>query len=145
MPAEGRDDDAVIYWDASALLSCLVEDFHTGSAAAVFARPGYHVVSSLAFAEVHAVLSRIARLPGKAEAAESARAAFAQGPWIWLEIGPDRELCRALGTRRALRGADLWHLATALTLRERLPELALLTFDRALGEAALAEGLGGVP
>jgi hypothetical protein len=32
-----------------------------------------------------------------------------------------------------------------LALRERLPELALLTFDRALGEAALAEGLGAVP
>jgi hypothetical protein len=40
-----------------------------------------------------------------------------------------------------LRGADLWHLALAKTLQADLPELGLVTFDEALAEAAVGEGL----
>jgi hypothetical protein len=40
-----------------------------------------------------------------------------------------------------LRGAGLWHLATAETLPSDLPELTLLTFDARLAAAAEGEGL----
>lgn len=137
----GDPTGSVVYWDASAILSCLVKDAHTTEALARLSESGYHLVSSLAFAEVHAVLSRIGRELTRAQAVAQARGAFAAGPWRWVEAGPDRGLCESLSTVHSLRGADLWHLATALTLRRRLPEIALLTYDRALGEAAAAEGL----
>jgi hypothetical protein len=40
-----------------------------------------------------------------------------------------------------LRGADLWHLASAKTLQEELPELILLTFDDQLMNAVTGERL----
>ena len=139
MPGEGRG--RVIYWDTSALLSCLILDSQSTDARSRLAANAYHLVSSLAFAEVHAVLARLARKARKRGDAEAARAAFGRGPWRWLEIGPSRGASEALAERHPLRGADLWHLATAVTMRKRLPELELLTYDRALREAASAEGL----
>ncbi|MDW7709572.1 MAG: type II toxin-antitoxin system VapC family toxin [Deferrisomatales bacterium] len=131
----------VIYWDASAILSCLVQDVHTRDALARLSEEGYHLVSSLAFAEVHAVLSRIARAAGSGEPLDQARQSLSAGPWSSVEIGPDRALFPSLAARHRLRGADLWYLATALTLRRRLPEITLLSYDRTLGRAAAAEGL----
>lgn len=43
-----------------------------------------------------------------------------------------------------LRGADLWHLACALFLRERLSEIAFLTLDGRQGERAAALSLVGL-
>ncbi|MHB8762796.1 MAG: hypothetical protein ACYDA8_00410 [Deferrisomatales bacterium] len=54
---------------------------------------------------------------------------------------PEAPACASLSRRHRLRGADLWHLAAAVTLRERLPDLCLITFDAALREAAETEGL----
>lgn len=137
----GDDGLSVIYRDASAILSRLVRDAHTAGAMERLSGEGYHLVSSLAFAEVHAVLARIGREAGQAAASEQARESFAGGPWRWVEAGPERSLCESLAAAHGLRGADLWHLATALTLRLRLPELTLLTYDRVLARAAAAEGL----
>jgi len=41
-----------------------------------------------------------------------------------------------------LNGADFWHLALALTLKNDIPELMILTFDNKLREGAEMEGLG---
>ena len=48
---------------------------------------------------------------------------------------------KALASKWPLRGADLWHLATAKTLQKDLPELTVLTFDNRLYVAALGEKL----
>jgi hypothetical protein len=54
---------------------------------------------------------------------------------------PNRALTRELSSRWPLRGAGLWHLATAKTLQSDLPELTLLTFVTRLVAAAEGEGL----
>ncbi len=122
----------VIYWDASALLSVLIEDRHTQDARHWLHGGHVHLVSSLAFAEVVAVLGRIARtLPGGAAAVAEARKIFLGGPWRWVNAQPDRAIIERSATGSSLRGADLWHFSLYQTLRETLPELRLLTFDKA--------------
>jgi predicted nucleic acid-binding protein len=62
--------------------------------------------------------------------------------WIgW--VFPDRPLTREFHevlARGHARGADLWHLACALFLKNRLHELAFVTLDRR--QQSLAETLG---
>jgi predicted nucleic acid-binding protein len=135
-------DAQAFYWDASALLSVLVEDAHTPKARASARRPGLHVVSSLAHAETAAVLHRLAR-QGVLTPREAERLldGLEHGPWRHSPASPARKVLRGLQGRHPLRGADLWHLALLLTLaRERHP-FALVAFDRRLADAAEAEGI----
>lgn len=123
----------VVYWDASALLSVLIADRHTQDARHWLHGGHVHLVSSLAFAEVVAVLGRIARsLQGGAAAAAEAREILLGGPWRWVNAQPDRAIIERSAAGSSLRGADLWHFSLYQTLRETLPELQLLTFDKAL-------------
>jgi predicted nucleic acid-binding protein len=46
-----------------------------------------------------------------------------------------------LAAHRALRGYDALHLASALVLREQIPSISLLAFDRELMAAAKRESL----
>ena len=62
-------------------------------------------------------------------------------PWVDFQLEPDRGVVAELAARHRLRGADLWHLATAATLAPELPGLTILTFDERLANAANAEGL----
>ena len=133
---------ATLYWDASALLSLLVEDRHSATARRRFATPGPHLVSSLAFTEVCAVVARLER--GHHLSAGDWRQAIGSlsaRPWSALHLEPDRHRIADLAARHRLRGADLWHLAAAATLAAELPGLSLVTFDTDLAEAAHAEGL----
>lgn len=142
MPAEAPRDQAPVYWDTSAILSVLVADEHTRAAREQFARSSLKLVSTLALAEALAVLARLER-EGEIRPKSRARAAtslFAD-PWIRWEGQPRRELLAELASRTRLRGADLWHLGAALTAREELPELELLTFDRQVATSATTVGL----
>jgi predicted nucleic acid-binding protein len=131
-----------VYWDSSAVLSVLFRDRHTEDAVAWARRPGVHLLSSVAWAEVHAVIARIARERALAEALLGvARNELTTGPWRRTSIVPEWGLVQALSSGRPLRGADLWHLAAAKTLRAELPELTLLTYDDRLAAAAREEGL----
>jgi predicted nucleic acid-binding protein len=141
MPAEKRQ--VVLYWDASAVLSALVEDVHTTSARRRLRDRGQHLLSSLACAEVVAVLSRLGRegtFPRGST--DTASESLQRGPWRWLAAVPTAQDCARLAARHPLRGADLWHLALAVSMRDELPELRLLTFDAALARAAEEEGVG---
>ena len=131
-----------VYWDTSAVLSALVADGHSRAATALFRRPAPKLLSTLALAESLAVLARL-EAAGEIRPADRRRASAAllAAPWLRYEEPPSRELLVDLAGRTLLRGADLWHLAAALTARESLPELRLLSFDRALSAAAAAEGL----
>jgi predicted nucleic acid-binding protein len=128
---------AVIYWDSSAVLSVLIEDAHSEAAATEARRRVTHLLSTLAYAEVIAVLARLERDRALPRAlADAARQAVRGGPWRALALQPDRSTMDELAASWSLRGADLWHLATALTLRRELPELQLITFDSRLRAAA---------
>ena len=133
---------AAVYWDASAVLSTLTTDAHSESALAWY-RQGYvHLVSTLAYAESCAVLSRLRRegtITGDqlAEAMDS----LSCEPWRRLATGPGWDEIAEAAARWNLRGADLWHFATVLTLRKRhLPDLLMLTIDARLRAAAEEAG-----
>mgnify|MGYP002636985796 CR=1 FL=1 len=139
MPAE---EPRAVYWDASALVSLLVQDSHTKAARRELRNGSHHLVSSLAMAEVLAVLAWTAReVPGSAEAVGEVQEEFLAGPWAWLSISPSRDTCGNLADAHSLKGADLWHRAAAVDLREELPGLRLLTYDARLAAAAEREGL----
>ena len=137
----GSRFEFALYWDASAVLSSLFRDAHSDEAIEWAERDGIHLVSSLAYTETCAVIARLERerlLPDVLIG--SARDALDGGPWRRLSLLPDWETVRTLAPKWPVRGADLWHLATALTLRRELPGLALLTFDNRMAVAAHGEG-----
>ncbi|MGE5839539.1 MAG: type II toxin-antitoxin system VapC family toxin [Deltaproteobacteria bacterium] len=132
----------VVYWDASAILSALVEDNHTNLAQNWLKKRGAHVVSTLSCAEVLAVFERLRRsgmVSGKA--VDRCLEGLERGPWHRLDLQPDWKDIRSLASKWSLRGADLWHLSTAVALRRETGPLTLLTFDKRLGQAAKEAGL----
>lgn len=134
---------AVVYWDASALLSALVVDVHSDEAVAVAQRPVTHLVSTLAFAEVIAAVARAeSQRAVDAKLARAARECLRRGPWRRLTLQPDWTVITTLAAGARLRGADLWHLASVSTLTRQLPEARLFSFDDRLTAAAAALGLG---
>lgn len=136
------DAEAVIYWDTSAVLSVLFEDQHSSLAVEQLTESRIHVVSSLAWAEAHAVMGRLRREGVLSEPLlTAAQDILNHGPWRRISTVPEWNIVRVLASRRPLRGADLWHLAMAKTLQRDLPELSLLSYDVALCEAAIGEGL----
>ncbi len=132
----------LIYWDSSAILSALFSDTHSDTAKKWADETGIHFISTLAYAEVSAVIARMKKEHVIAETlVNAAFEVLDQGPWRRIYTLPEWEIVRALSTRWTLRGADLWHLAMATTLRKELPELTFLTFDQRLKKAARGESL----
>ncbi|HYM91675.1 MAG TPA: type II toxin-antitoxin system VapC family toxin [bacterium] len=133
---------SAVYWDSSAVLSALFRDRHSDEASKRARESGVHLLSTLAWAEVYAVVSRIERERALAKVlVAAARESLEAGPWRRLNAVPDWKLVRDLSSKWPLRGADLWHLAVAKSLQAELPELAFLSFDVRLTAAAKAEGL----
>ena len=132
----------LIYWDSSAILSALFSDTHSNTAKKRADETGVHFISSLAYAEVSAVIARMKteRILGET-LVNAAFEALDQGPWRRIYTWPEWEIVRALSAKWPLRGADLWHLAAAATLRKEFHELRFLTFDQRLKKAAAAEAL----
>ncbi|MBI9086043.1 MAG: type II toxin-antitoxin system VapC family toxin [Desulfobacterales bacterium] len=139
------DGASVIYWDASALISSVIMDRHSDTALAWVEKSGLHLISTLADAEISAVISRMKK-EGllTATAAQTAFETLGGGPWRHIGILPESRTIRLLSEKWPLRGADLWHLAAAKTLHREFPELVLLSFDQKLQHAAEGESLGGV-
>jgi predicted nucleic acid-binding protein len=132
-----------VYWDASAIVSAAVRDTFTYRAREALRGKDVHLISTLALAEVDAVISRLARMGLVTHRQVDRVARYTRGgTWriLWSHPSP-ADLLR-LSAAHPLRGADLWHLANALGLTGDLPDLCLLTFDERLATAARAEGLG---
>ncbi|MFN2581884.1 MAG: type II toxin-antitoxin system VapC family toxin [Candidatus Dormibacteria bacterium] len=130
-------DRGPVYWDASAIVTLIRREQHTARASRVARRPGTHMVSTLAYAEVMAVVTRSERRGLMAKGAwRLARELLHREPWQRLDLQPDRSEIEQLASKHSLRGADLWHLATVSTVRRSVEELRLLTFDAALRTAA---------
>ncbi len=137
-----RDDPHVIYWDSSALLSALFKDRCSDEAQKWAHQEGIHLMSTLAYTETCAVIARIQRDSLLADfLIKAALEILEGGPWLHLSAWPEWKIIQPLSVKWPLRGADLWHLATAKSLQKQLPELFLLTFDTRLNAAALGEGL----
>jgi predicted nucleic acid-binding protein len=131
-----------VYWDSSAVLSALFRDEHSEAAIKRAGGPEAHFLSTLAWAEVHAVIARIERERMLAKIlVAAAREALEEGPWRRLNAVPDWKQVRILSFKWPLRGADLWHLAVAKSLQPELPELTFMSFDARLKAAARGEGL----
>jgi predicted nucleic acid-binding protein len=132
----------VVYWDASAILSALVQDDHTLEAQDWLKKRGAHVVSTLSYAEVLAVFERLRRSGVVSDSSvDRSLEGFERGPWQRLDLQPDWGDIRSLSSKWSLRGADLWHLSTAMGLRRETGEMVLLTFDKRLRLAAKGMGL----
>ncbi len=132
----------VVYWDASAALSLLFNDIHSETALVCWKKGTTHILSSLAYVEVTAVIARLERTGTlDSSSTETALAQFAALGWRRTKIVPDDKIIASYARRWPLRGADLWHLACACTLHRQLPELRLLTFDNRLHDAAAGEGI----
>lgn len=133
---------SAIYWDSSAILSALFRDGHSEEAGRRARGSAVHFLSTLAWAEVHAVIARIERERVLAKVlVAAAREALESGPWRRLNAAPDWKVVRDLSSKWPLRGADLWHLAVAKGLQSDVPELTILSFDAQLAAAAKGEGL----
>ena len=131
-----------VYWDSSSILSVLFKDSNSKEALNWSGKKGVHLVSTLGYTEVCAVISRIKREKLLADILiDVAYKALKSGPWRYLNIWPEWEKLKALSLKCSLRGPALWHLATAKTLKKHIPELTLLTFDSTLRIAAEGEGL----
>lgn len=132
----------VIYWDSSAVLSALFTDTHSKTAKKWSIEKGVHFISTLTFAEVSAVISRMQRERLLSDTlSQAALEVLDNGPWRRLSTWPEWKIIRALSSKWPLRGADLWHLATAKSLYREFPELLLLSFNNRLKKAAEREGL----
>ncbi len=132
----------VIYWDASAILSTLVEDKHSSKAQKWIKKKAIHLLSSLADAEVHAVLKRMKHDKSlKPRLYDSVLDAYFQKPFRRINTQPDWKIISELSSHHVLKGADLWHLATVKTIQQELPEVKMITFDKQLSNAGEAENL----
>lgn len=132
----------VTYWDTSAIVAALFSDERNDDAVNCARTAGTHLISSLAWTETLAVIARIERERALATVlVEAAREALKSGPWRRLNLHPDWERVERLARAWPLRGADLWHLATAKELQIEIPELTFLSFDNRLVAAANGEGL----
>lgn len=135
--------ESVVYWDTSAVLSALFRDAYSATAMRRARSSETHLVSSLAWAECHAVIARLERERMAAKVLiDAALEVLKSGPWRRVNVTPAWELIQSLARAWPLRGADLWHLATAKSLQTQLPEVVLLSFDSRLTAAADGEGLG---
>ena len=137
-----RHDYDILYWDASALVSVLFEDRHSKEAHKRVNRKGLHLMSSLSYAETCAVIARMRRERLLADVLiKAALEVLHEGPWRYLNALPEWRMVQTLSEKWPLRGAGLWHLATAKSLQRELPEIFLLTFDDKLEVAARGESI----
>jgi predicted nucleic acid-binding protein len=136
------ETSVVIYWDSSAVISALFKDPNSRRAKAIAERDGLHLLTTLAYAEVNAVMARMKREDILTEVLfQSAHEILGRGPWRRISIAPEWTMTRRLAAKHPLRGADLWHLAAAISLKSEFRELSLLTFDQRLKTAAQSEAL----
>ena len=131
-----------VYWDSTSVLSSLFKDPHSEQALNMSKKEGIHFLSTLCYAEVCSVLSRIRKDKKLKEVlVDFAFEILKTGPWRRLNIWPEWNTLIALSEKWPLKGSRLWHLASVKTLQKQLPELSLFTFDRELRTAAEGEGL----
>ena len=112
-----NEAENVLYWDASAVISTLVRDVHSDNALTIFKSAATHLVSTLAHAEICAVIARLFH-SGSVDRiiVQGILNDYNNGPWQEILSQPEREELAILAMKVSLRGADLWHIACVNTL-----------------------------
>jgi uncharacterized protein len=136
-------------FDTSALFKLLVLESDSAGAVAAWNSAADPAASVIGYVELRAALARAhhaGRVPSGRYADVHLRMeeAWREVTRVYLD---DAVVVAAgrLAERHALTALDAIHLASALSLREPGEDVALVTFDRRLAEAALAEGLTVLP
>lgn len=136
----------ILYLDSSSIVSLhLQEADRADTIESAIQEADSISCSSIAYAEVRAGLARAKREARINEVGYAqARHDFQQDWRKYVRIPPSNRLIRFAGDlaeKHALRGYDAVHLASALTLRERVPDIITIsTWDNELGRAAALEG-----
>jgi predicted nucleic acid-binding protein len=136
-------------FDASALVKLLIDEGDSDVAGAIWAGTGSAFASSVGYAELRGSIARALR-GGRitSDGYPTARRALER---VWgsvVEIRLDGALPRHAGTladKHGLGALDAIHLASALSIATPEDHPTLVTFDRRLAEAAIAEGLTVLP
>lgn len=137
------------YFDASAMVKLLLVEEGSATAGRLWAQATEPFVSIVGYPELRGSVARAAR--GGRIARDDYPTARLELERMWgtlVAIRLDGRLARLAGSladRHALTALDAIHLASALSLREPDEDVAFVTFDRQLREAALAEGLTVLP
>jgi uncharacterized protein len=137
----------LVYFDSSALVKLVVEEAGTDLASDLWDGCDAALSSRLAYPEVRAALAASRRNQDLTEREKhTAEAAWEE---FWAAIRPveltppvERDAGR-LAARRALRGADAVHLASALAVGST--DLVVAVWDRRLHAGAVAEHLAVAP
>jgi predicted nucleic acid-binding protein len=137
------------YFDASAMVKLLTDEEDSTTAGQLWERASEPFTSIVGYPELRGSIARAVR--GGRIARDDYPAARLDLERMWgalTAIRLDGRLARLAGSladRHALTALDAIHLASALALREPGENVAFVTFDRRLAEAALAEGLTVLP
>jgi predicted nucleic acid-binding protein len=139
-----------IYAESSAVLAWLLDDGPDGvDIAAVLERATTVIASDLTLVECDRVLSRAAALDEIAESDAAERQARLNGAAAhWTLFGVEEDVverARRPFPTEPIRTLDAIHLATALTAKKALPDLAVLSLDRRVRRAATALGFRIIP
>ena len=138
----------ITYFDTSALVKLLVTEPGTDVAAEVWDASEQRVTSLVTYAEARAALSALHR--SRRSTADAHRTSRLLLEERWDQLGLIQitdaivHLAGDLADRDALRGYDAVHLASALTAGDGA-ELLMVTWDDALGGAALNHGASLAP
>ena len=136
----------ILYADSSSIVSLHAQEpgRHVAVREAV-AAADFVSCSGIGYAEVRAGLARARRQQRIDDAAYDRALRDFHRDWRrYMKVQPSNRLLRLAGDlaeKHALRGYDAVHLASALTLRDRIPDtVAMSTWDSRLSQAAAAEG-----
>lgn len=136
----------MLYLDASALVKLYVDEPLSQELSAAVDEAEAVATSLLAYAETMAAFAR-ARREGRLSPHGYRHIvdAFEEDWPCYIAVEVTDRLVKSAGTlaaSRALRGYDALHLASALSLRERVPSAVMfVAFDRELNIAAKREAL----
>ncbi|WP_370552447.1 type II toxin-antitoxin system VapC family toxin [Conexibacter sp. CPCC 205706] len=137
----------MVYFDTSALVKLVFDEPGSNLVGELWDRASSVVSGQLVYPEARAAAAAAHR-NGRLDAGQL-RAAVRTIDEIYKELTKvrvDAPLAKAAGElaeRRALRGYDAVHLASALSIND--PDVVLATWDRALADAAGQEGLAVAP
>ncbi len=121
------------YVDTSCLVAIAFDEPEHTEVASRLAEQDILLSSNLLEAEFRAALAR--------ESADLDEALFSWITWVLPDRPLSVEITRVLGAAY-LRGADLWHLSTAVYVTSEPADLTFLTLDQRQREVAEALGFG---
>lgn len=111
------EEEYIIYWDTSAILSVLFYDKNSETAQSWLKKGENNLISTLAYAETCAVIGRIKREGALDDLQiQDALNLVKQEPWRRINFQPEWKTISYLSNKWVLQGAGLWHLVTAKTL-----------------------------